>query len=216
MKGDVASLYGRSFFNPGDMLSFRYYMSSDLAIRAAVRMYKSTDKLSGEGYETTIDAGDLNTFAFKNTQSEYYFVPGIEKHFLKSNVFDVFMGGDALLGIARDVNLNEFEASDGTFFNSKTTSSNIKLGLGYVVGFNVFVAQLPISVGVEYGLSLLYTTPGKAKVELEDDTGTTEYYTYTGSEFSPASTQFSTLKSSSIGMDTNQNVRIVLNVYFGK
>jgi hypothetical protein len=213
--GNEAPLYEPNLLNPGDFLTFKYYLSNDLAIRAAVKFYRASEKVVGSDYEVDPFTPQTGDFKARVSTSENYLVPGIEKHFLKSNIFDVYAGADALIGYGRNVILIEDENSDGSFFNRKDTEKFMILGLEGVVGVNVFVAQLPVSVGFEYGLGLRYASEGKTKVEIEDDiNGETEYYTYSGGLAIPGA-QYKELKASNFGMNTNQNVRLLLNIYFG-
>lgn len=213
--GNEAELYDANMLNPGDFITVRYFTQNDIAIRGAVRFYKTSDKASGSDYEISPLDAETGTFAAKNSSSEYYLVPGIEKHFLNSNIFDVYMGADALIGFGKNLSLSEVENSTGAFMNYKSVQNSFNFGVEGVIGVNVFVAQLPISVGFEYGLGFLYAKEGKTKVTVEDDVnGEYEYYTYSGNMTIPGA-QYKELKASTFGMNTNQNARILLNVYFG-
>jgi transcription elongation factor GreA-like protein len=74
---------------------------------------------------------------------------------------------------------------------------------------------LPVSLGLEYGLNLKWSFEGKTKIKQEQKVGgtstTQEYYTS-----DRVAGNFSKLHQREFGMDTNNNVRILLNVYFGK
>ena len=111
--------------------------------------------------------------------------------------------------------------------NRSASTGTTIFGLGGVVGFNVFIAELPISLGVEYGLSAKWVFGGKTKVEEEIDIDggadyTAEYITQETDGFGNAdldsfgsSRQYSDLSRRAFNMDTNNSVRINLNIYFG-
>ena len=84
------------------------------------------------------------------------------------------------------------------------------------VGFNIFIAQLPVSLGLEYGLNAKWTNEGKSKIKVETRTGgTTDTQEYFVTSSAPL-THYSKLSVSEVGIETNSNVRVVLNIYFGK
>jgi hypothetical protein len=157
---------------------------------------------------------------------EYLIAPGIEKHFSSSNIWDVYAGGDVLIGFNKEKNMsNEIYWEDdggdliegGRNFQTSTTNAFV-FGLGGVVGMNIFVAQLPVSVGIEYGLSAKWLFGDKTKVETEfaanasDDVVTNEYYE-DPDDLGNIYTDFSKRQ---FNMDTNHNVRLNINFYFSR
>jgi hypothetical protein len=87
---------------------------------------------------------------------------------------------------------------------------------------------LPISLGVEYGLNMKWEFGNKTKVEeetsIDGDVNSAEYLMsydwpsdvrfYTMPYQAPTQ-YYDKLKNNYFGMESNQNVRIVLNIYFG-
>jgi hypothetical protein len=144
-------------------------------------------------------------------------VPGIEKHFSSSNIFDVYAGADLYLGFGRDrmVTSYIFRDTDDNDVHKMTTPYTI-VGLGGIVGFNVFVLDLPIALGVEYGWSAFWQLGNKTKHEVESGADSWEYYTVGGdpNQAGGANTQYSSVKQKYNTMDTNDQVRLVLNIYF--
>jgi hypothetical protein len=212
--GGVADLSIKNTLSSGDFITGKYYLSSDLAIRGAIKLFKQSEKVKGDLVVPGTGNAD-GSREIKDSYREYTLAPGIEKHFSASNIFDVYTGGDLLIGLGRDVMINNSEDATGDYSNNKTTSSHLILGLGTVIGVSVYVAQLPVSVGIEYGINFKYTNEGKTHIESETSAGgtvtTMDYYTsdlITG--------DFSKVSNSRVGINTNNNVRIVLNIYFGK
>lgn len=232
IQDNTANLYGGNLLQGGDLLTFKAYIADGTALRIGVRLYKETYTQSGDvAPETTpiIPLDPRDEISLKRSAREYTIVPGIEKHFLKSNIFDVYTGADLYLGFGRKLYNSEISYTDGDYNNYQMTMNTTVMGVGGVVGFNVFIAQLPISLGLEYGLNLKWEFGNKTKISEDHRVGGTaasaEYdiaWTNWASDvqnYQPAPTPgayYNKLKSNYFGMDTNQNVRIILNIYFGK
>ena len=219
----TASLYKGNLLGAGDLLTFKRYLEDDVALRFGVRLYKKSSTTKGVSADSTafsvLNGGQVDQFEYnyKSNKREYIIVPGLEKHFNAGNIFDVYTGADLYLGFKKEVQNNDDiklnRAGDSN--KEKLTTKNTVVGLGWIVGFNVFVAQLPISVGLEYGLNAKWDIGGKTKHEVENKVGGTsasaEFYTLEGD-----TRQYDKVSKRSFGMDTNQNVRLAVNIYFGK
>ncbi len=220
----TASLYKGNLLGAGDLLTFKKYLEDDMAFRLGVRLYKKSSTIKGTSADSTAfsNPGGPEFFEYSNKMNkrEYIIVPGVEKHFNAGNIFDVYTGADLYLGFKKEVsnidNIKTNRAGDSN--KTKLTTKNSIVGLGWIVGFNVFVAQLPISVGLEYGLNAKWDIGGKTKHEVESKVGSVsssaEFFTYEGDPNQDR--QYSKLGKRSFGMDTNQNVRLAVNIYFGK
>ena len=115
------------------------------------------------------------------------------------------------------VDQEDYNNGDKSYMTS-TTGTTI-FGLGGVVGFNVFVAQLPIALGLEYGLSGKWIFGGKTKVEQEITVGSTsESAEWIEQDFdglgNPDAIQYSDLSRRQFNMDTNHNVRLNIHIFF--
>jgi hypothetical protein len=213
--GGVADLPIVNQLVSGDILTFKSYTSSDMAFRLGVKLYKEATTDKGDLIDNA--GGALETDLYKHLTREFILAPGIEKHFSKSNIFDVYAGSDLYLGFKRHFDNSEVEYDNGDYARSKMTSNPLVLGLGGVVGVNVFIGQLPVSLGLEYGLNMKWTNEGKMKVKEEYSVGgvtdSQTYYVYSNDVYGQ---RYSKLKTSDTEINTNSNVRIVLNIYFGK
>jgi hypothetical protein len=214
----TASLFNGNLLGAGDLLTFKKYREDDLAIRFGVRLQQDKVSESGTSADSSAFVPVPANSAFK-TQSntrEWVIVPGIEKHFNAGNIFDVYTGADLYLGFKNQRTISNIEnTKTSDFSNIKQTTNNTVVGLGWIVGFNVFVAQLPISVGLEYGLNAKWDLGGKTKNVLETKVGgetkSDEFFTRDGD-----ATQYQSLHKRQFGMDTNQNVRLAVNIFFGR
>lgn len=218
-----ASLFTGNFFAQGDFLTFKYYQSDDLAIRFALRLSKHSTKLKGEamtdstGYYDGTANSAVKEDLTKVNEREYVFVPGIEKHFSTSNIFDVYMGADLYLGFGKEDSTFETTSNNGDYIKYKHKKSSTIIGIGGIIGFNVFIAHLPISVGLEYGLNLKWTLGGRYKVEQSMRSGNiSDESKYQVDDIAAPGVHYKKLKKSRFDMDTNQDVRLVLNLYFAQ
>jgi hypothetical protein len=225
-----AQLFTGNFFAKGDFLTFKWYKSDDMVVRVGIRLSKHTNKLSGDILDSSAVAGNQAIYGgsmeAKTMSREYVLVPGIEKHFSSSNVFDVYAGGDLYLGFGKEDSVvnrtygkgNAFGYDNGDKEDWQATTGNTIVGIGGVVGFNVFIAQLPISIGLEYGLNMKWTMGGKTQwTHSQTVQGTTIEGAQTWQEAADGSSSLKFkdgMKKSRFDMDTNQDVRAVLNIYF--
>lgn len=231
--GTQAGLFNGNLLGSGDLLTFKYYHTDNFVLRAGIRLYADNDRLNGEtlndeAYGVEWADGDISNLEVINQDRSYVLALGFEHHFSNSNIFDVYTGADLLLGFnkMRTTEEMEYAVIDGTLDNITTrdlmteqTNSTV-VGLGWVVGWNTFIAQLPISVGIEYGLSLKWVLGGKTKVTEERDIDNVtdgapqpyavEYYT----DDSQPGLLFTDLSRRHFNMDTNQNVRLTFQFYF--
>jgi hypothetical protein len=231
--GTEAGLFNGNLLTPGDLLTFKWYHTDNFVIRAGIRLYADNDRIKGDVLNEDIDGsvyqpipfGGETTNRVVNQNRQYLIALGAEHHFTNSNIFDVYTGADLLLGFNKERMTTETEYFvDNTIDNQITrelmtaqTNSTV-VGLAWVVGWNTFVAQLPISVGIEYGLSMKWLLGGKTKITDERDVSnqngvdsySVEYY----QDDALPGNIYSDMSKRQFNMDTNQNVRLTLNFYF--
>ncbi len=202
----------------GDLLTGKKFIKDDLAVRAGIRLYKSSSSEKGDLDSTAAVPNSLTSTEIKSSEREYVLVPGIEKHFANSNFFDVYAGGDLYLGFRKDREVMNSTSRNGNVSEYQAATGSTVVGLGGVIGVNMFVVDLPISLGIEYGWNATWLLGGATHVEsTETAAGTTvtqDYYTNDAND--PTALKYSKLSKSSLSMDTNQNVRVVANIYFNK
>lgn len=214
----------KNLIQPGDFIMVKKYKTDDVAYRMAVRFYKNSAKYKGTTDSLTQIFGggtgdqQLLEREYKHSMREYNIVPGIEKHHSAGNIFDVYGAADLYLGWKRNVDISNEDYLRGDKQYSKVTTSGFVVGLGAVVGVNVFLGHLPISLGVEYGINAKWTKGGKTKHDIENVSGgvaaSQVYYTENIADDGPSNNQYTDLSQSEFGMNTNQNVRVCLNIYF--
>lgn len=200
-----------------DYITYRYYLTDNIVLKVGMMYYKSSIHSNG----TTIDTALLAVSASETKMSEYRYgiVPGAEYHFGKSNIFDVYLGGNLCLGFGNKATINNFELVNGDYSKFKSKQSTTLVGVGGVIGINIFVANLPLSLGLKYSFNSNWTFGGKTHVNTATKVGSTEteqeFYTQDLDAFgTPDLLQYENLKRTL--WNTNHDIRVVLNIYFGK
>jgi len=236
-----SGLFSGNLLQLGNVLTYKYYLADDMVIRAGLRINQSSNSAKGAeadsstNYSSPTTGGNFGTnqiteVKYKSVDRMVELVPGVEKHFSASNFFDAYMGADLYLGLGKERTVNNIEYKNGDFSNTDARTPNRMVGLGFITGMNIFVAHLPISIGLEYGWTAKWTFAGKTKHMDDGQSGSgsstvttwdEEYFTNDGGAIGTGNstsntTRYSKLKTRSFLAETNQDVRIVLNVYFGK
>ena len=232
--GMTAKLFSGNALQSGNILTYKFYKTDDIVIRAGIRFMNKNLTVKGSAADssevyapfTSPGAGVYQNFSDvkdKTVERMYEIVPGIEKHFVAANIFDAYVGADLYLGFGSDKSQKNYtyQTGDKDFTNRKTNTTNV--GIGLVSGFNVFLGHLPMSIGLEYGWNAKWTFGGVTKVkrEVTDAASSTSYsVTYKEELASTAvgstSAKYSKLKRREFNANTNQDVRIVLHIYFAR
>ncbi len=130
------------------MVNVKYYKTDDIEWRLGIQMANEKSRLVGEPDTTLPIIGNQKELL---SESVFRLTPAITKHFSKKNIMDVYMGGGVALGWNSYRDLTEFND-----LNSRAISQNVIVGgFSFIMGLQAFIADLPIAVGVEYGISAL-------------------------------------------------------------
>jgi hypothetical protein len=134
------------------LINFKYMVNDNVEARLGLEWWTMStgNKVSGENA-----SGDYKT-KHKNKETSKYFYPGIAYHFSNSNLLDVYVGAELPIGWESTV-VKDFADSEALDYNTKTVTRDFNIGLGAFVGLQAYVANLPLAVGVEYGISSLKT-----------------------------------------------------------
>jgi hypothetical protein len=229
--GMVAKLFSGNALQSGNILTYKYYATDDIVIRAGLRFMNQNLTVKGTGLDSSAQYdpnqatnlppyADLSDMKTKTVNRMYEIVPGVEKHFLASNIFDAYIGADLYLGFGSEKSTDNFNyrSGDKSLIQRKTNTTNV--GLGLVSGFNVFIGNLPVSLGLEYGWNAKWTFGGLTKTKEDVTVGATsytqEYKQDNSATTGSADAKYSKLKRREFNANTNQDVRVVLHIYFGK
>lgn len=225
--GALAQLFSGNSLKSGDILMYKNYLSDNLVFRGGIRLHNQNSTFKGTGldsaghYDPNTVMGGMANFSEIQTKTVnrlWEIVPGIEKHFLGSNFFDAYMGGDLYLGFGSDKTTTNIDYRNGDkhYVTRKTNATSV--GLGFVSGFNVFLGHLPASIGLEYGLSAKWLFGGATRVKEDHVVAGSTNLTYSADykEDGVTNAKYSKLSARDFNMDSNQNVRLVLHIYFSK
>jgi hypothetical protein len=230
--GSSAGLYLGNTLSSGDLLTFKYWHTNDLVIRGGFRFYADNSHANGTAVDST-DANPINEdFELELVESrsimrDYSIAFGAEKHFSNSNIWDVYVGGEALIGLGKDKSVNNMTYFNGDIDNTTVTTSTKVFGFAGVVGFQVYVAELPLAIGLEYGWGGKWIFDGRTKVDrqLEIDAADisfteTWYQQDVDAQGNPdlntlgLPRQYSDLSRRSFNMETNNSVRLTIAFLF--
>lgn len=225
IKGDLGFYVGASLleiqkFNtvmPLSFINFRYYLKDDLVVRLGARFYKDksvnngTDEFTGAGNTVSGIAESVS----RTSDREYYIKPGIEKHFALTNLLDVYVAADALLGVKR-YTIENRQTVAGSEIGTMASRRSFDYGLGTYVGFQAFVADLPLSIGAEVGFQGIGSLWHRTKVREYSGNKESVYYLPVNDDFDTdlGATPYEQL--SARRFDMNSTVRLIICYYFSR
>lgn len=119
------------------LINLKYMFTDQVEGRLGIEWWKKSETTDNGTYET------------KSFESSMLFYPGIAYHFAKSNILDVYVGGELPFG---------WGSCGEEYKKEEVNASNFNIGLGAFIGLQAYVCNLPIAVGLEYGVSTMYAT----------------------------------------------------------
>lgn len=140
------------------LINFKYMFSNHVEGRIGFEWWAKN---------TATDAYDDNhDWVSKDISHEnnIMFYPGIAYHFNRSNILDVYVGGELPIGgsglgtFTKYNNDNKFDYAGDKHDHYTATQFNI--GLGAFIGLQAYICNLPLAIGLEYGVSCLYNHVG--------------------------------------------------------
>lgn len=130
---------GPDNFNCMPLINVKYMKTDQLEYRLGFEWWKKSDSMDNGNAETS------------ESESSFMFYPGVAYHFNRNNLLDVYVGGELPIG---------FGSKGMDWGDDDASASQFKVGLGAFIGLQAYVANLPIAVGIEYGVSTLYNHVG--------------------------------------------------------
>ena len=185
-QGDFGIFIGPSYSEIKDMcdnkvefrgfplVNFKYYYTENIEWRLGLQFHRTREKLKGDLLDEAFE--DMGSIKSKEVKSYNRITPGIAYHFSSRNLLDVYVGGTLPLGWDRDGRIDE-QKYDGEETKNNVTRTTFVVGIGAFIGLQAFIADLPLSIGLEYGLSGLIHTGNKYKHEITTEDGTQTYFT---------------------------------------
>ena len=214
---DIMNLIDKQDYEGLPLVSIKYYFSDNLVGRVGIDYSKETDVESGE-IDPTATGGTMLENTQRQITSDLLLTPGIERHFLNSNLFDAYFAAMLPIGYKRDVFENDQVFQNNLYDEFKMSQLSFAYGLELLVGIQGFIADLPLALGLEVGFSGLGYMSDKYKSVINSNmTGivvTQTYYTRSDDPITNGDILYSKLSARNYEM--SGNVRIQLSYYFSK
>ena len=229
VQGNFGLLFGPSFVELEDffdknihfrglpLLKFKYYLTDYFEVRLGMQNYRRSKSFDGtlasnnQGY--TID----NEF-----KSFFRFTPGVAYHFSHKNILNVYVGGEIPFGSDKYRVNSRYEMTGTTanrdFMETNITKSTSVYGYSFFVGMQAFIADLPMAIGLEYGLARLVNSNLQYEVDYSERIdGRSESFNYFTTR-NPLDyyyiVEYSDLKYSKF--ESGANLRLTFSYYFMK
>lgn len=122
------------------LINLKYMKTDKLELRLGIEWWDKNEKADNKTYESS------------KSESEFNFYPGVAYHFNNKNLLDVYVGGELPFGFGR---LGYDNGNDNS-----NSASMFQIGLGAFIGLQAYIADLPIALGLEYGVSCNYQHVG--------------------------------------------------------
>ena len=211
--GATSTMFQNAFnddisLTPLPLINFKYMSSDNLELRVGLETYKTKTKVKGDVLEDEKSSYSLSNKSNQNSLTVY---PGFAYHFSKQNLLDVYVGAELPLGWESYTETSETGGKSNAVYTA--TKKSYVLGLGGFIGLQAFVADLPLAIGFEYGLSSRLDTGLKYKSETTVDNRTTTVYTVDATKISGYETfNFSQLAARK--GELGSQFRFTLSYYF--
>lgn len=193
------------------LINLKYMTTDQLEVRLGLELYNTSEKLKGDVISEMDKLGNYSTYEMLNKRGSgrFMFYPGVAYHFSKKNLVDVYVGAELPFGWNTERAIQQVEQNE-----SKYTKNSFVIGLGAFIGIQAYIANLPLAVGLEYGISSRFDTGLKYKTENTTPSSSQTYYTADSQEFTLISSddRFENLKAKK-GQIGSQ-VRVTLTYYF--
>lgn len=194
------------------LLNFKYMSSDQSEWRLGLELFESSEGI--RGVKKNEDTGNKQIFKERYSESSAMLYPGWSYHFSRNNIFDVYAGVEIPFGWQSSSSTNKYnDDTEKDFYSIK--KSAFTFGIGAFIGVQAFIANLPLAVGVEYGISSRFDSGLKYKATVTTNEETYVSYSADLSEFDYIDADYEDLthlqaKRGKIG---NQ-IRITLSYYF--
>ena len=142
---------------------YRYFKSENIAFRASLF-------IGGKGTTTLGDtSGGAVQTKSKNSNLDFTFRPGIEKHFDGTDKLSPYIGGELFLGLETTNDRAESNwMSDPKKIQTVTTkTSKTSFGLNALMGVDYYISD-HLYLGAELGFGFLNTGKGNTKVSYDN------------------------------------------------
>lgn len=183
------------------LLNLKYMKTDNTELRLGIELYRKSENASSKG-----DTND-SKYNYHHLKTENRLYPGIAYHFNSSNLLDVYVGAEALIGWSR--RNYQTTNSDNETLSGEGSMTAFQLGAGAFIGFQAFIGDLPVALGLEYGLHGY----GNYNQKFKRKTSNGDVYSINQDEFEHMP-NISGEKVSASKNQLGQQVRVTLSYYF--
>lgn len=190
-------------------VNLKYYYSDRIETRVGVMYYRTKTKLEGD-----LAAGEIGNTLDIDVESFLRISPGVAYHFSPKNILDVYVGGSIPLGREYDlIEQNWEDQATSDYVNQSSKKSTWVYGYNLFIGMQAFIADLPMAIGVEYGIMGLKHIGLQYKHEYSESIGgvsaSQTYYTIDDMGFG---IEYDDLKYRSF--EAGGDIRLTISYYF--
>jgi hypothetical protein len=161
--------------NPLSYLNVRWYKTESLVFRGGLRLMNKKTSLSAEGSNSPGLDSPLSALERKSSESQYGISAGVEKHLSQDNMIDIYIAGDIIAGIRRNLDFSLQKPFTGDEIEFRSSRRSFDFGFGVGLGFQAFIADLPLALGVEAGFQAYGSAFQKGNASQKVGSVTTEY-----------------------------------------
>lgn len=194
------------------LITFKYYNADDFVLTLGLKADVSRKTFKGD-VDPKLDANRISSKYTKTVESEYMLVPGFEKHFVTSNILDVYFAGRLPMGVVTDINIKNEDYENQNYTYSEHKRRSFVIGGDLSLGAQMFIADLPFALGIEGGIAGYSYLKNKTKhTESYSRNGisdSNEFFTVDGDD-----TKYSSLRSRTF--ELNSTYRFSLAYFFSK
>lgn len=137
------------------LLNFKYMASDKYEIRLGFEWYSTTNSTNIADV-TNEETGDITRYGntSSNRSTTVMFYPGFAYHFNRSNILDVYVGADLPIGGGTEKSNFKYNDPDYDKEESLPGQGRFEIGVGAFIGLQAYICNLPLAVGLEYGVNL--------------------------------------------------------------
>lgn len=176
--GAIFGSNGGNIFSNGLGVRMRFFQSESMAYRLnALLNFRNENEITQDA-DNTLGDEELRR---KETDFDFFVMPGFEKHFASSKRLSPYIGAEAIIGFRTSIEKDQTQFG-GDVIEVKTKNGNlddgIVIGAGAVAGVDFYVAK-KLYLGLELNYSLTYSIATKTKIS-SDAPGSTDVETKVG------------------------------------
>lgn len=168
------------------LINLKYMVTDQFEARIGLELYKTSKSFKGDAIRPDLNNPGENVtvpLSYKNASSNAMLYPGIAYHFSKRNLLDVYVGAELPLGWTSETlngnTLDQGEVGGNLGYvigESSKTKRAFVIGLGAFIGIQAYIADLPLALGAEFGISSRFDTGLKYKNVYTQGGETQTYY----------------------------------------